>query len=168
MSDEDGISKTRRKRQAHDAQALGVALGRLRPDQLAAFSLPERLHQAIVDIQGMTKHEAVRRQRQFIGKLMRDIDLEPIAARLAALQAPASRETARFHRAERWRTEMLEDATAVERFVAEFPDADAAALSLLVEEAKREREAERSPRRYRELFHLISQHLGEPNKPDTP
>ena len=168
MSEENGISKTRRKRQAHDAQALGVALGELRPDQLAAFRLPERLHQAIIDIQAMTKHEAVRRQRQFIGKLMRDIDLEPIAARLAALQAPASRETARFHRVERWRTEMLEDATAVARFVAEFPDADAAALSRLVDEAKSEREAERAPRRYRELFHVISQHLSEPSQPNTP
>ena len=168
MSDANGISKTRRKRQAHDAQALGVALGKLRPDQLAAFALPDRLHQAILDIQAMTKHEAVRRQRQFIGKLMRDIDLEPIAARLAALQAPASRETARFHRAERWRTELLEDESAVARFVAEFPGIDALALASLVAEAKSEREAERAPRRYRELFQVISHHLNEPAKPPTP
>lgn len=168
MSDENGISKTRRKRQAHDAQALGVALGKLRPDQLAAFALPDRLHTAIVDCQSMTKHEAVRRQRQFIGKLMRDIDLEPIAARLAALQAPASRETARFHRAERWRAEMLDDESAVARFVAEFPGADAAMLSRLVADAKREREAEQAPRRFRELFQVISHHLLEPSPPEAP
>jgi ribosome-associated protein len=159
MSNTVDLSKTRRKRQALDAQALGVALTLLRPDQLDAFALPDRLLAAIRDCQSMTKHEAVRRQRQFIGKLMRKADIEAIADRLAALQAPAARETAEFHRAERWRDQMLADPEAVSRFVAAFPAADAAALRSMIADATQERDGGKTPRRYRELFQVINQHL---------
>lgn len=162
MSDIPDISKTRRKRQALDAQAIGVALTALRPDQLGVFALPDRLLSAIRDCQSMTKHEAVRRQRQFIGKLMREADIEAIAARLAAMQAPAARETAAFHRAERWRDEMLADPEAVARFAERFPAADTAALRRLVAEAQAERDSGRPPRRFRALFQVINQHVKAP------
>jgi ribosome-associated protein len=159
MSDTADLSKTRRKRQALDAQALGVALTALRRDQLEAFALPDRLLAAIRDCQAMTKHEAVRRQRQYIGKLMRASDIDAIAARLAALNAPAARETAEFHRVERWRDQLLADPDAAGRFEASFPGANAAALRTLALEARAEREAGKPPRRYRELFQAISRHL---------
>lgn len=156
MSDANLISKTRRKRQMHDLQALGEALVRLPAEQLARLELPEHLRQAVVECRSMTRHEAIRRQRQYIGRLMRDIDAGPIAAQLEAMQAPSRRQTALFHRAERWRNDLVADPEAVAAFVRDFPEADPHRLRSLAAAAAEERAAERPPRRYRELFQLIN------------
>ena len=156
MSDENLISKTRRKRQAHDLQDLGKALTRLRGDQLARIEMPDDLREAVADCRAMTKHEAIRRQLQYIGRVMRDIDAGPIAAQLEAMHAPTGRQTALFHRAERWREDLLADPSAVARFTMEFPEADPRQLRDLAEAALEERRAERAPRRYRELFQTIN------------
>jgi len=156
MSDANLISKTRRKRQMHDLQALGEALVRLPPEQLARLELPEHLRQAVVECRRMTRHEAIRRQRQYIGRLMRAIDAGPIATQLEAMQAPSRRQTALFHRAERWRDDLVADPDAVAAFVRDFPGADPHRLRGLAAAAAEERAAERAPRRYRELFQLIN------------
>jgi ribosomal 50S subunit-associated protein YjgA (DUF615 family) len=75
-------SKTRRKAEMHALQDLGEAMVRLSPDRLAALALPERLFDAIRDARNITRWEARRRQMQFIGRLMRDVDPLPIQARL--------------------------------------------------------------------------------------
>jgi ribosome-associated protein len=156
MSDENLISKTRRKRQMQALQDVGAALTRLPAEQLSRLELPERLREAVLDCRRMTRHEAIRRQLQFIGRLMRDLDAGPIAAQLEALHAPSHRETALFHLAERWRGDLLADPAAVERFTREFPGTDPHRLRSLAEAALEERRAERPPRRYRELFQAIN------------
>ena len=161
MSDENLISKTRRKRQAHDLQDLGKALTRLRADQLGRIEMPDDLRQAVAECREMTKHEAIRRQLQYIGRIMRDMECAPIAAQLEALHAPSHRQTALFHRAERWRTDILADPSGVERFVGEHPAADAKRLRDLAAAATAERLAEQPPKRYRELFQVINAILQE-------
>src|SRR5438105_8186511 len=76
-------SKTRRKAEMHALQDLGEALVALSPARLARLSLPERLADAVVEARSITKWEARRRQMQFIGRLMRNVDAEPIRAHLA-------------------------------------------------------------------------------------
>ena len=159
MSDENLISKSRRKRQAHDLQDLGKALTRLRADQLRRIEMPDDLREAVSDCRAMTKHEAIRRQLQYIGRIMRDMDCAPIAAQLGALHAPSHLQTALFHRAERWRTDILADPGNVERFVEEHPAADAKRLHELAAAATAERLAEQPPKRYRELFQAINEIL---------
>ncbi len=156
MSDENLISKSARKRQMHELQDLGAALVRLRADQLARIELPEELREAVADCRKMTKHEAVRRQMQLIGRIMRALDAAPIAAQLAAMHAPSHRQTALFHRAEKWRDELLADAEAADRFALEYPGADAKRLRALAAAAREERQAEHPPKRYRELFQAIN------------
>jgi ribosome-associated protein len=156
MSDENLISKTRRKRQARDLQDLGAALTRLQEDQLARLDLPDELRQAVLACRSMTKHEAIRRQMQYIGRVMRALDAEPIAAQLEALHAPSHQQTALFHRAERWRTDIMADPAAAERFAQDYPEADAKRLLVLAAAATEERRAEAPPKRYRELFRLIN------------
>ena len=73
-------SKSARKREALDLQSLGEALIELPPAELAALGLPEALQEAIVAARGITSRGAGSRQRQFIGKLMRKVDPEPIRA----------------------------------------------------------------------------------------
>ncbi len=156
MEDADLISKTRRKKQMHDLQAVGTALTKLTPDQLASVELPERLREAVEAARTITKHEALRRQMQYIGKLMRQLDPAPIVARLEAFHTPARQETARFHRAEKWRTAILETDDGLARFLAEFPRADGDRLRRLAALAREERAAERAPKHFRELFQAVS------------
>jgi ribosome-associated protein len=156
MSDENLISKTRRKRQMQALQDIGATLTRLPADQLARLDLPGELREAVLECRRLTKHEAIRRQLQYIGKVMRDIDAGPIAAQLESMHAPSHRETALFHRAERWRAELLGDPAALERFTLEVPEADPHRLRALARSANEERQAERPPRRYRELFQVIN------------
>lgn len=139
-----------------DLQDIGAALTRLPAEQLARMDLPDALRQAVAECRRMTKHEAIRRQMQYIGRLMREIDAGPIASQLEALHAPSHRQTALFHRAERWREDLLADPEAVERFTREFPGADPRRLRGLAEQALEERRADRTPRRYRELFQAIN------------
>jgi ribosome-associated protein len=156
MEEDDFISKTRRKKQMHALQDLGARLVALSAEELARIDLPETLREAVEDARRFTRHEARRRQMQYIGRIMRGIDSGPIAEQVAALKAPSKRQTALFHVAERWRQELLDDGTALERFMKEFPEADPDRLRTMVEEAREEKRAARAPRRFRELFHALS------------
>jgi ribosome-associated protein len=156
MEEEDFISKTRRKRQMKDLQDVGAALVKLPSEQLARMDLPESLRDAVLECKRFTKHEAIRRQMQYIGRLMREIDAGPIAEQLARLEAPNKRHTALFHVAEKWRTEILADPDAVTRFVKEFPEADPHRLRELAATAREEQGSTKAPRNFRELFHLLN------------
>ena len=156
MEDDDFISKTRRKKEMRQLQDVGAALVELSREQLARIDMPERLREAVTACQGITKHEARRRQMQWIGKLMRHVDAAPIAEQLAALEAPSKKQTALFHVAEKWRDDLLADALAMGRFEREFPHADLHRIRQLLEETRAERAAHRAPKHLRELFHAVN------------
>jgi ribosome-associated protein len=105
-------SKSARKRAAHAAQDLGEELTRLKEAELAALALPESLAEAIRAARRIRSRAALARQRQYIGKLMRDIDPEPIRAALAARSAVDARETERFKRLEAWRERLVTEGPA--------------------------------------------------------
>ena len=161
MEEDDFISKTRRKRQMHDLQALGAALVKLSPEKLSRIDLPEALRDAVLDAQKFTKHEARRRQLQYIGKIMRDIDADPIMEQLNALEAPSKKQTAVFHVAEKWRQAMVDDPEQVAAFVKEYPEADPDRLRELAAGAVEEKRVGKPPRQFRELFHALNGILQE-------
>jgi ribosome-associated protein len=156
MSDERP-SKTQLKKQMHDLQALGAELVELNEEQLASIELPERLLDAVKDARRMMKFEARRRQLQYIGKLMRDVDPEPIRNRIDAWKSVSRAHTARLHLLERWRTRLLEEPDAITELLREYPQTDTARLRLLVRNTHRERESGQPPRNYRALFHLLAE-----------
>jgi ribosome-associated protein len=156
MEEDDFISKTQRKRQMHDLQDLGKTLVKLSREQLARIDMPENLRDAVMECRRFTKHEAIRRQMQYIGRIMRVIDAGPIAAQVAEIEAPSRRQTALFHVAERWRTDFLEDPGAIARFVEEYPGADPESLRELADRARDEQRTSKPLRRYRELFHVLN------------
>ena len=159
MEEDDFISKTRRKRQMHDLQDLGKTLVKLSREQLARIDMPESLRDAVNECRRFTKHEAIRRQMQYIGKIMRDIDAGPIAAQVAQIEAPSKRQTALFHVAERWRADFLEQPDAIARFVQEYPEADPHRLRALADQAREEKRGDKPLKRYRELFHVLNAFL---------
>jgi ribosome-associated protein len=156
MEEDDFISKTQRKRRMSELQDVGAELVKLSREQIRRLDLPETLREAVLECQGITRHEARRRQMQYIGRIMRDLDAAPIVAQLASLQAPSRKDTALFHLAEKWRDEMVADPQAIERFAHEFPSADAHRLGALVAAARAERAAQRTPKNFRLLFHAVN------------
>ena len=148
-------SRTRLKREAEALQSLGEALATLPAEALDGLDLPEQLRQALDELSRIRAHGALRRQRQYVGKLMRDVDPEPLRRAVEANRQPARDEARRFKAAEAWRERLLEGGQAVlARFLAEHPGADAEALSAAVLEARAGRTgaARRLFRRIREAM----------------
>lgn len=148
-------SKTRRKHAMHALQDLGEALVALDPRRLAELQLPERLADAIVQARGIRAHEGRRRQMQYVGKLMRDVDPAPIRDALDRWARGPQEENARFAALERWRDRLLADPAALEEFVGTYPQADRRHLASLVHDANEERTRGGPPHRYRELFRQL-------------
>lgn len=159
-------SKTRRKKDMHVLQALGEALVALSPERLKRFDLPETLAIAIADARRFTAHEARRRQMQYIGRLMRQIDPAPIQAGLDALQGQSREETARQHRLERLRDALMEDEKTLTDIVNRYPKADVQHLRNLRRKALKEREQQSPPRTYRELFRCLRELDEQTNSPE--
>jgi ribosome-associated protein len=148
-------SKTRKKKDMLALQDLGVQLVDLNEQQLEAMRLPESLHAAVQEARHLTKHEARRRQMQYIGRLMRDIDAAPIRDRLEEWQGQGREHTAQLHTLERWREELLAGDPALARFLREYPGADSQKLRSLIRNARREQSAALPPRSQRELFRVL-------------
>ena len=162
------ISKTQRKREMHELQALGERLVELNKGQVEALKLPEDLHEAVNEAHAITRHEARRRHMQFIGRLMRGVDPEPIREQLRIWDGQSTSHTAFLHRVERWRDRLIEDEQATQEFSAELGARGAKvnwqALRKQAHEARLEREQKRPPKHFRELFKQIRELL-EPESP---
>lgn len=153
-------SKTRLKHEMEALQELGETLVSLDAARLRSLELPERLVDAVVLARGITRHEARRRQMQYLGRLMRDVDPVPIRAALERWETVPREEKARFAALEGWRDRILADAAALDAFVAEHPDADRAALARLADTARNERSRGEPPRAFRELFRAMRRATG--------
>ena len=161
MQDEEKPSKTQRKRAMHELQALGERLVELNAEQLASVALPEALREALEQARHITRHEARRRQLQYVGRLMRQVDPEPIREKLNTWDGVSVEETARLHRIERWRDKLLEDNDAVASLAEAHPGIDTRRLRALVRRAREERATGRPPRSTRELFRTLRDIIGE-------
>jgi len=161
MTDEDPSedlrpSKSARKRAAHAAQDLGETLIALRDAELNALGLPERLHDAIVLARTIRSRAGLARQRQYIGKLMRDMDLQPIEVALAAKHEQASREGQSFKRVEAWRERLMTEGEAgLDALIALHPQLDRAEWSRRVAAAQRDPSMPGQTAAYRELFRAL-------------
>jgi len=149
------VSKTKRKQEMHELQKLGVALVGLSEAQLDDLSLDGNLHQAVLEAKRITAHEGRRRQMQYIGKLMREVDPTPIRARLDQLTGSSSQADAQHKRLEALRAKLLADDDALTEFAARHPAADIQTLRSLIRNSRKEYEDGRPPRAYRELFRLL-------------
>jgi len=127
-------SKSTRKREQLALQELGEALIALNDSELASLSLDDKLHKAVRDAGRISSRGALRRQKQLIGKLMRNVDPQPIRTKLAQLRADDVRNKRIFARAERWRDQLLVNgAQMLDAFDAETNTTDAELRALLGE-----------------------------------
>jgi ribosome-associated protein len=159
--DEIIVSKSQRKRESTALQGLGKELFALSRDQLKKMNLPEKLLDALLEAKRLTSHEGIRRQMQFIGKVMRDVEVEPIDQQLAVIRGESNVVKAAFHALENWRTRLIEKDPALDEWLAMHPDTDVQQIRQLIRNARKEAAEAKPPKSSRALFKLLRE-LSEP------
>lgn len=165
-------SKTELKRESAELQKLGESLLTLRADLMEGLKLPDKLLDALDEVRRITNFEGRRRQMQFIGKLMRGLDEETLAAAREALDTQrqgSAKESMALHEAETWRDQLIEDDQALQRWLDAHPDTDSQQLRALIRQARKDRQPSadevsrglvpRHGRAYREIFQLVKEQL---------
>jgi ribosome-associated protein len=154
-SDEKKPSKTQRKKAVHELQDMGEELVQLNDNQLAQVEMPDFLRDAVMAARDITAHGALRRQLQYIGKLMRKVDAAPIRKKLDVWNAQSRGPTLMHKHAEEWRNRLLDEDGALSDLLREYPRADMVYLQKLVDATARERETGHPPRSFRLLYQAL-------------
>ena len=158
MSEEELVSKTQIKNEMNERQALGMQLTKLAPDTLKKIGLSEELLEAVLFYKKITANGALKRQAQFIGRLMRDTDPEPIQAYLNKLKGDNAEHNAAMQRLELLRERLVESDDVLTELIADKPELPISELRTLIRNARREKEQNKPPKAFRELFQLLKQH----------
>jgi ribosome-associated protein len=162
LYEDEGPSKSQRKREAEDLKDLGDQLVRLPQAELDALQLPEKLFDAVELARRITAHGGAARQRQLIGKILRHIDVAGIRAAIEAQELDRRLAAREFHRIETWRDRLLtEGEPAVAALLATAPALDAKRLRGLVDTARHEATLARPPAAARELFRWLREALAD-------
>ena len=157
----DRPSKTQRKKQSHDLQQLGEELTQIPDDRLDGLPMNENLRDALRIYKRTRTHEGRRRQMQYIGKLMRGNDSEPLREAVASLKLGTAKASLALHQLEQWRSQMLADDSTLSAWAQQHPGADLQRLRSLVRAARKDAAnapEQRNGRAFRELFQFIKQH----------
>ena len=164
-------SKTQLKAEADEKQALGEALLTLRTDLMARLSLPDKLLDALKEARRITNFEGRRRQMQFIGKLMRPLDTEPIRAAIDEQANGSADLTLALHLAEQWRDKLIASDDALSHWLTDYPGTESQQLRALIRQARKDiakpetpGEAPRHGKSYREIFQLVKLAMAEEPK----
>jgi ribosome-associated protein len=165
-------SKTDLKRESEELQKLGEQLLTLRDELFTRLALPEKLVEALDEVRRITNFEGRRRQMQYVGKLMRNLDEDVLQAARDALdeqQKGSARDAMALHQAEQWRDDLIAKDDALERWIAQHPGTDTQQLRALIRQARKETPvdadavskglAPRRGRAYRDIFQIVKQHL---------
>lgn len=164
----DDATRTDLKRESTELQKLGEELLTLRADFMARLDLPEKLVEAVAECKRITNFEGIRRQMQFIGKLMRKLENsqhDAIRAAIAEQHMPSAKETMLLHQAEQWRDRLVADDDALGHWITLSPSTDSQNLRALVRQARKDAKPEkpglapRHGRAYRDIFQLVREAL---------
>jgi ribosome-associated protein len=174
----DEASKTDLKRESTELQKLGEALLSLRADLMQVLALPEKLGDALSEARRITNFEGKRRQMQFIGKLMRQLDedtLQSVRDALEEQRRGSAGEALSLHQAEQWRDKLIADEQALDEWLRAYPGTDTQQLRALIRQARKEAVpdadslakglAPRRGRAYREIFQLVREQLDQEGPP---
>ena len=149
------VSKSEIKRDAEVLKKLGVELVNLSKNEISKIPLDEDLLYSI-ELAQKIKKEGYRRQIQYIGKLLRNRDIEPITQALDKLKNRHNQQVAMFHRLEKLRDELIETGDA-ESIMELFPTADRQQLRTLARSAKKELAANKPPKTARQIFQYLKE-----------
>ena len=149
------VSKSEIKRDAEDFKQLGEKLVNLTKANLTKVPLDDSLKEAIELAQRLQK-EARRRQLQYIGKLLRSIDAEPIREALEKIENKHNQQQAMLHKLEILRDELVAKGdAALTDLLNEYPSADRQQLRNLIRAAQKEKEQNKPSKAYREIYQIL-------------
>ena len=151
----DGPSKSQQKRDVEALQALGEELVKLPGSQFKRMELPDDLRAAVAACRKITQNGALRRQKQYIGKLMRQVDPAPIQMQLDVFNGVSAEANVKMHQAERWRDKLIADNETLTLFLNSFPDTDATHLRQLIRNARDEAAHNKPPKAFRDIFRVV-------------
>lgn len=165
-------SRTELKKESADLQKLGEALLTLRGDLFERLALPEKLVEALDELRRITNFEGRRRQLQYVGKLMRNLEEDTrqlIRDALEEQRSGSAQATLALHAAEKWRDDLIAGDEALQLWLQAHPSTDVQQLRALVRQARKDGapsqdevsrgQAPRRGRAYREIFQLVREHL---------
>ena len=164
----DEPTRTDLKRESTELQKLGEDLLTLRAELWTRLALPDKLADAVAEAKRISNFEGLRRQMQYIGKLMRALDaakLDEVRAALLEQHMPSARETLVLHQAEQWRDRLVADDDAIGQWLTLSPETDSQQLRALVRQARKDAKPElpgqaaRHGRSYRDIFQLVREQL---------
>ena len=149
----DGPSKSQLKRDSQALQDMGSQLVDMPEGKLQKFDLPENLRDAIYEARRLKSREAKRRHLQYIGKLMRTVDIDLIIHTLEKMDHQSQTYRQHFAQLEGWRDRLINQGSpAIEDFIQQYPQADRQQLRNLQRQANREKESNKPPAAARKLF----------------
>jgi ribosome-associated protein len=172
----DEPTRTELKRESTELQKLGEDMLTLRNDLLTALQLPDKLIEALAEAKRITNFEGRRRQMQFIGKLMRQLEpsrLDDIRTALVEQHTPSAQETQLLHHAEQWRDRLISDDDAAGQWMNLCPGTDSQQLRALIRQARKDAKPEkpgqapRHGRAYREIFQMVREQLQDQAQGDN-
>lgn len=152
----DWTSKSQKKRDCHALQKISDQLLTLKADELALLDLPAELEDALKEAHHLHSNSALKRQRQYLGKIMRSCDSEAIEQQLNHVIHRNDTNTARFKKIEKWRDRLIEnDKDVLGEIIQQHPDIDRHHVHNLVRQAKKEAQANAPPAASRKLFKYL-------------
>ena len=155
-------SKTQLKKEADDVQTLGVEIAQLPKQKITSLSLPDDAKEAIIFYQHIKKNSAKRRQAQYIGKILRGLDLSQVNEELNVIKNISKLRIKLEHEAERWREKLITSPAALDEFINQYQP-DVSNLNQTISNARKESLADKKSKNYRNLYRLILESIQKNN-----
>ena len=156
VEQEEYLSRSEKKRRSTAIQKIGEELASFPITAIRSFNLPADLLHEYEELHKITKHEAKRRKMQYIGKMLRDVDIEPIRLRIEEVREGKAAQSADFHHLERLRDRLVQnDKEAMEYVVETYAEVDIQKLRQLMRNAKKELEKQKPPKSSKALFRYL-------------
>lgn len=150
-------SKTQKKKEALSLQALGEKLVKLSEDQITHIDLPKEILEAVSFAKKIRSHGALKRQMQYIGTLMRNVDPGPIEEAINNIETGTLQNTEAFQETERLRDELVGGNDVImEEILIKLPEAERSKFIKLVRSARNEVLSYKAPRASRSLFRYLN------------
>ncbi len=156
--DEDGnwVSKTQRKKDCDAMQEIGERMIKLNTDELDQIDMDSELRNAIDEARHLKSHGALKRQKQYIGKIIRSLDAEHLQQQLDRILHKHDIHSAEFKRLEKWRDNIIENGDeGINAFIKEYPDTDRHHLRQLLRNAIKEKKNDKPPAAARQIFKYL-------------
>ena len=153
------VSKTELKKDSKKIQAFGKKISELSSEEISSFKFPDTILKAIKDCKSIKSNVAKKRQVQYLGKLLREIDLSEAYLQMNQINSNSQLEVRNNHKAEIWRERLIQDKGAVTELIRLCPNVDRQKIRQLIQNTLKETKASNPPKYYRQLFKYIKEHI---------